>query len=310
MINKESIYPVAFFVFKRPSSTLQFLNIIKKAGINKLYIFADGPRNKLEKVETDAVRANIDKFKLENPNIRVQAYHSEINLGLKQNIIQGLSKVFSIESAAIILEDDCLPTLDFFRFTREMLLKYKDDTRVMSITGTSVGVATDASYAFTKYTQCWGWASWARAWKLYDPTISKFNSSSWDVLADSLGLNHVMRLYFRTMLTVVKAGWIDTWDFQWSFAHFLNHGLAITPSANLITNIGFDNVATNTKTKTSAASMTTTALKFPLTHPLDVVENLDISHKIETSFYANPVAILGLLRQYVYWKWSIYANRH
>jgi hypothetical protein len=111
------------------------------------------------------------------------------------------------------------------------------------------------------------------------------------------------------MLNIVKDGWISTWDFQWSFAHFIHRGLAIAPAHNLIKNIGFDSAATNTKTKTRVAGMSSHELDWPLRHPSDIVENLSVSDQIEKHFYYNPVAILGLVRQYIYWTWSKYGHR-
>jgi hypothetical protein len=303
-------YPVAFFVFKRPASTTRFLELIKQAGITKIYIFADGPRNAIEKRETDLVKENIEQFSISNSSITIVPHYSNNNLGLKQNIITGLTKVLKSEEAAIVLEDDCLPTLDFFVFTSQMLTKYRDNQTIMSVNGTSVGGTFQYSYAFTKYAQCWGWATWARAWKLYDPRLSSFTSAKWKLLADQLVISHLMRWYWGAMLSIVKAGRINTWDFQWSYAHFVHHALAIAPSVNLVTNIGFDEMATNTKTKTNTSAMPTSSLDFPLSHPPQVEENLSVSHQIESHFYFNTVALLGLFRQYIYWNWSKYVNRH
>jgi len=303
-------YPVIFFVFKRPATTREFLELMKDAGIKKIYIFADGPRNVIEKRETDKVKVNIDEFQSAHKDIELITSYSHKNIGLKRNIVDGLTKVFSNESAAIIIEDDCLPTLDFFRFTNDMLLKYQDDQMVMSVNGTSTGGDFEHSYDFSQYPQCWGWATWARSWQLYDANLSSFDSDSWTKLSHKRGFSPLLSWYWQTMLTMVKVGWINTWDFQWSFTHFLYHGLSIAPSVNLIKNIGFDGAATNTKTKTRVADIKTTLLSWPLNHPSKIMENQSVSRRAVKDFYLNPVAILGMLRQYIYWKWSIYAHRH
>lgn len=297
-------FPVVFFVFKRPLTTKSFLDIMVKAGIKKIYIFADGPRNEIDKKDTDLVKSTISEYALGNPNIKIVTHYSTQNIGLKQNIISGLNTVFKLEPAAIIMEDDCLPTLDFFRFTSEMLVKYQDVKKIMSVNGTSTGGDFNHSYDFTKYSQCWGWATWSRAWSLYDPELSEFTKESWNNLAKSLNLNFVLRWYWYTILSIVKTGWIRTWDYQWSYAHFINNGLAIAPSTNLISNIGFDSVATNTKTKTKVADMQTASLNWPLIHPKEIKENKSISKQIEKNFYSNPIAILGLIRQCIYLLWS------
>ncbi|MBP9669854.1 hypothetical protein KBD75_00455 [Candidatus Woesebacteria bacterium] len=303
-------YPVVFFVFKRHATTWAFLDHIIDAGISTIYVFADGPRNDIDKIDTGLVRKEIERFQTRHPEITVIPKFSSVNLGLKKNIIRGVSAVFEHEEAVIILEDDCLPTLDFFKFTSEMLIKYADDKSVMSVNGTSTGGKFEYSYDFNLYPQCWGWATWRRAWRLYDPTLSHFTKAEWDNLAHKHNFSPLLKWYWGTMLTMVKDGWINTWDFQWSYAHFYHDGLSIAPSVNLIKNIGFDNVATNTKTKSKVSGMATNLLKWPLIHPKGVIENQSVTHKATYDFYLNPIAIGGLLRQYIYWKWSNYVNRH
>lgn len=303
-------YPVAFFVFKRPKYTYDFLSRMHESGIKKIYLFADGPRNGQDKILTDQVKSEITRFKKSHKDITLITHYSPQNVGLRQNIITGLNTVFTYEQAAIIVEDDCAFSPDFFRFTQIMLTKYQRVAKVMSINGMSVGGNYRGySYSFTKYPQCWGWATWKRAWDLYDPTMPSFNNKSWAALSQKLNLPIILRSYFELMFNLVKKGQINTWDFQWTYTHFVNQGLAISPSTNLVTNIGFDSAATNTKTKTSVAALKAGSLPVVLNHPNMIVENLTISHQIERKFYANPVAILGLLRQYLYYLWGTYAHR-
>lgn len=303
-------YPVVFFVFKRPKYTYDFLIRMYDAGIKKVYVFADGPRNEEEKILTDAVRAEIERFKTDHKDIALITHFANQNTGLRKNIINGLNLVFKNEAAAIIIEDDCEPSPDFFKFTKAMLTKYGGEPRVMSINGMSVGGDYgDYSYGFTKYPQCWGWATWAKAWKLYDPQMVGFNPQSWDTLSDSLGFSVILKKYFLVMFNLIQKGQINTWDFQWTYAHFVSHGLAISPCVNLVKNIGFDKAATNTKVKSSVSSLATVELSFPLKHPTNIIENKSIGMAIERSFYKNPIAVLGLIRQYFYYLWSRHAPR-
>jgi len=303
-------YPVIYFVYKRTKNIKIFLDIMFKAGVKKIYIFGDGPKNEEEKIHTDKVRELIADYQSKNGEVEIQASLFTYNKGLKINIIDGLNNVFKIEQAGIIIEDDCLPNKDFFRFANEVLDKYKHDTKIMSINGTSLGGKFKHSYDFTKYPQCWGWATWARAWKLYDRNLSYLTQASWDIELKYLNLGTIVRWYWHTLYLMIGSGQIKTWDYQWSFAHFFNHGLSIVPSVNLIKNTGFDNYATNTKIKNNVANLKTQNVTWPLIHPTNICENSLISHQIERHFYSSPIAIFGLLRQYFYWRLGIYANRN
>jgi len=305
-----SVAPVVFFVFKRPTYTKLFLDLIKDSGTKKIYVFADEGRGDSEKKLAAKVREIITKYKKDNKGLKIIPNFAKKNLGLKKNIIDGLNNVFGIEEKAIILEDDCLPHRDFFTFASEMLDRYQLDEEVMSITGTSVYSGDKYSYSFTKYQQCWGWATWARAWKKNDPNMIEFDSHTWINMKKRLWNTWLQRWYWQSILYLVKVGQINTWDFQWSYAHFMNEGLAIMPARNLITNIGFDKHASNTKVRTKTADMETSSLNFPLSHPPKIRENLSTSCAIERHFYLTPVAIIGMLRQYLYFYIKKYANRY
>ena len=303
-------YPVVLFVFKRPSTTKIFLDLIALASIEKIYIFADGPRDREEEVLTSQVKNITQQFASSHKSIQMITKFSDHNIGLKNTFIDGLNSVFQKETAAIILEDDCLPTPDFFKFTASMLTKYYDQPKVMSIAGTSIGSFNHNSYDFSRYQLCWGWATWARAWKLYDPHMKLMGSPVWKNRIFKITKFPHMRWYWNMMLSIVKSGWLNTWDYQWAYSLFISDGLAIIPKCNLVSNIGFDKAATNTLVKSNVSNMATSSLKWPLTHPKEVIDNSKLSESIEHYFYNNPIAILGMLRQYFYWKRSQYAHRY
>lgn len=293
--------PIALFLYKRPERSRKILDLIISSHPQTIYIFSDGPQSPTDKPDVMAVRAVVKEFKQANPKINFIISSSASNLGLRASIESGLHKVFSKEKTAIILEDDCIPSPVFFRFMNEMLVKYQTDPRVMSITGSGHRASNRYSYDFSIYEQCWGWATWQRAWHLYDPTLPKY---------ETLKLpSRIMTHYWRTMLKLVKHGQVNSWAFIWSYAHFTHSGLAIIPSSNLISNVGFDHKATNTAFKSSLAALPHEDLHFPLSHPNVVKANPVLDRLIEQKYYNNPVAILGLLRQYLYYLWNAYVNR-
>jgi len=284
-------YPLVLFLYKRPQNTLKILNKAVKANIKKIYAFIDGPKQSTDLDLINQTKKIINEFTKTHPSMNVVVFSAKKNLGLQHSIVLGLNKVFQKETAAIILEDDCLPSPDFFQFTSEILTKYKNHPKVMSVTGSGVGKHSSYSYDFSRYQQCWGFGTWRRSWKLYDSKLTKLTPLNWK--------NYYMRHYFNTMLFLTKAGQVNSWAFKWSFAHFINDGLAIIPTGNLIRNIGFDSVATNTRTNSPLFSIKITKMKFPLKHPKQVKENLKLSKKIEKLYYKNIIGFLGMLRQFI-----------
>lgn len=134
MVNEQINTPVVFIIFKRPDTTEKVFEAIRRVKPPKLLVVADGPRAEQpsEVEKCSATRAIIDRV---DWNCEVLKNYSETNLGCMQRVSSGLDWVFKTVPEAIILEDDCLPDATFFRFCEELLERYRDDERVMSVCG-------------------------------------------------------------------------------------------------------------------------------------------------------------------------------
>ena len=269
--------PVAFIIFNRPDTTERVFAEIAKAKPPKLLVVGDGPRagreGEAEKVAaTRTIIARVDW------PCEVITNFSEINLGCKLRVSSGLDWVFEQVEEAIILEDDCLPNPTFFRFCQEMLARYRDDQRIGMISGDNFqfgNMRNQDSYYFSKYVHIWGWASWRSKWQeSYDVSLEKWplvRESKW--LGDILGRKEEVA-YWTNIFEKVYLGKIDTWDYQWVFANFIQGRVNIMPNVNLISNIGFGRPdATHTLANSKEANLPTEAMMFPLIHPLVLVVN-------------------------------------
>jgi len=154
-------------------------------------------------------------------------------------VSSGIDWIFTQVEEAIILEDDCIPHPTFFGYCEKMLAKYRDDPRVMMISGSNFAVAPldiPESYVFSQYANIWGWATWRRAWSLYDVEMKMW--PEYRRQGQLLGLLQEprVRAYYQEVWDRIIS--INTWDFQWSFCCLFNNGLCVVPRANLITNVG------------------------------------------------------------------------
>lgn len=208
----------------------------------------------------------------------------EHNLGCGPAMAQGIGWVFDHVDRAIILEDDCFPDPTFFTFCDELLERYKDDSRVMQIAGSNlsapIGAFGGSSYSFASFPLVWGWATWRRAWNLYD-----FEMKTWPEFRDNgmLGGLHARpqrRAQLRREWNHIHAG-NGTWDHQWQYAVMSQHGFSIYPSTNLISNLGFREDATQTTGAGSMAAIPVKAMEFPLIHPPLVAHNPRVEKFLE-----------------------------
>lgn len=278
--------PIVLMIFNRPLLTQQVFNEIRNAKPKKLLVIADGPRpGRGEDVEKClAARKIIEQIDWE---CEVKKNYEVANLGCKRRVVSGLDWVFSMEEEAIILEDDCVPHPSFFPFCQELLARYRDDQRIMTISGNNFQDGqrrTADSYYFSRYAHIWGWATWRRAWKFYNVDMNLWpvvRGGKW--LFDMLGsiradvkdgqcwfdVRGSMKTieYWYKIFDYTYGGRIDTWDYQLLFTSWLQNSLHILPNVNLVSNIGFGVDATHTKTISKGANLPVTRMAFPLVHP-------------------------------------------
>jgi hypothetical protein len=260
--------PILLLVFNRPDYTNQVLERLRTVRPTRLYVAADGPRpgNKDDQQRCAAVRQAIDEI---DWSCDVERLFQDGNLGCKKGVETGIDWFFGQVDKGIILEDDCVPDPSFFVFAQAMLHRYEADERVMMVSGTNrVGRwhRNGYSYHFSRHGVIWGWATWRRAWAKHDRTLEAWDDPGVRArVAELLGpaQYEVRARQFES----VRKGQLDTWDYGWMFT-VMRYGVAVVPSVNLITNIGFGQDATHTFNEySSGANMRAFRLSFPLHHP-------------------------------------------
>jgi hypothetical protein len=278
--------PIVFIIFRRPDVTAKVFESIRQLRPKKLFVIADGPRpNKPGEAEKCAeTRAIIDRV---DWDCEVFKRYAEHNLGCGVNISQGISWVFEQVEDAIILEDDCLPHPDFYHYCEHLLDRYKDDDRIMHISGNqnllNYNKEIKYSYYYSRYPVIWGWATWRRAWEKYSFTMDnwvEFLEGGWlDRLFDDKRSSYV---WHRNLKDVYSNQY--TWDYQWFFTCWTQSGLAIMPKVNLVSNIGFGEGATHTSDSNNLwSNLPVESLSFPLEHPPFIIRDAFADHHLQNT---------------------------
>jgi hypothetical protein len=274
--------PVVFIIFKRPDTTEKVFEAIRQAKPPKLLVIADGPRADKpgEAEKCAAARAIIDRV---DWDCEVLKNYADVNMGCKLRVSSGLDWVFDTVEEAIILEDDCLPHPTFFRFCEELLEKYRDDERIMTITGTNLlseWKSNVQSYHFSYYFNCWGWATWKRVWNTYDVNMKLWSETEAqdrvkDVIADQEQFDNR-----RILLDSTYLGGNNSWAYQFFFMCLLYSGMSITPCLNLVSNIGFTSEGTNTTAHNDErANSPVYGMEFPLKKPLGIAVDREYDYR-------------------------------
>lgn len=262
-------------VFNRPGPTRLVFAAIASARPDRLLVIADGPRSdrKGEQQLCDEVRrivSNVDW------PCKVETNFSDQNLGCRRRVISGLDWVFSLVEEAIILEDDCLPDPTFFPYCAELLDRYRDCDQIGIIGGFNPmqrSFPFPYSYYFTRMVQIWGWATWRRTWRKYDPSLTNWPEIKNSRLLELMWRRRKEAKMWTEIFDRIHAGvGPDTWDYQLVYSLWSQNLLNIVPSRNLIQNIGFGEEATHTKKADPGLKIQAQTLTFPMTHPPAILD--------------------------------------
>lgn len=273
-----ALAPVVLFVYNRPDHTRKTVEALQRnflAKDSELFIFSDAPKNQAVTSGVTEVRRylhTITGFK------KVLVVERQENWGLAQSIIQGVTEIVNKYGRVIVLEDDLVTSPNFLEFMNQGLEVYKDDSKAMEISGYCYPVKGELpdTFFFRQMT-CWGWATWARAWKYFSPDAKQLleEIKSRNLLKE-FNIDGVFN--FSSQLEANIAGRIKTWAIKWYASAFLQGGLALHPAESLVQNIGHDN----------------TGVHSTRTH-LFYIDNLaDKVKVVRQPVVENPVAVLAI----------------
>jgi hypothetical protein len=288
--------PVALIVFNRPQTTQRVFDAVASVRPSKLLVVADGPR--ASKPDEESLCSQVREIvRAVDWPCELLTNFSKNNLGCQERVISGLDWVFSEVEEAIILEDDCLPSVSFFPFCQELLEKYRGDDRVASISGTNLVeryVNIEDSYFFSQLGGIWGWATWRSAWFRYDRQLK-----DWPKLRRE---NMLSEIFDRRNAVAYWTGIFDamhenrgpnTWDYQWLYTRLKDHALTIVPRVNLIANIGFGIGSTHTRQVDPRLTPSTKTIEFPLRHPSSFIPLRSVDRHIQELFTASFLQLLS-----------------
>ena len=232
--------PVLFIVFNRPDTTKIVFEAIRKARPKKLFIAADAPRYPLKK-EYELCEQVRNIAQQVDWSCEVKTLFQETNLGVGRGGVEGINWFFEHVESGIILEDDCVPSEEFFQFCAQGLKKFEHDASVMMLGGTSYllgGHSNLQGYYRSSFYSIWGWATWRRAWQSYS-----YDISSWGVSVTYRDLkiffgNVLIAQRWARMFDDIKNHRLEAWDIQWVFACVKNHGYSLAIPFNMISNVG------------------------------------------------------------------------
>lgn len=232
--------PIALFAYKRPGHLRRVVESLRRnplAEASDLVVFCDAPRSSSDAPAVREVRsyvADITGFR------SVTVRERDENFGLARSLTQGVSEMLRTRERAIVLEDDILVSPFFLQYMNDALDRYAADTRVASVQGYCYPVSSPLpSTFFLRGADCWGWATWRRAWALYRDDAAQLHE---ELVASNLvaAFDFQGSFPFSKALEQQARGATNSWAIRWYASAFLASSLSLYPGRSLVQNIGLD----------------------------------------------------------------------
>lgn len=265
--------PVSIFFYRRPEHLHQVMAKIREARPMVLFGISDGPKPDNPEIQRGVVESRKVFREVIDWPCQWELLERPVNVGSYLSVSGGLDWVFERVGETIVLEDDTVPDLSFFRLTAELLEKYRADSKIGAICGNNYDDPKDwsgeASYRFTRYHHSWGWGTWRRAWQYFDreekllAEVPKLRKENW------MKLSRREWVYWERCFQRTYARKLDAWDYRWTLSLWRHRMVCVIPRVNLVRNIGFDEKATHTVERdfASLGMHHSRAAEFPLSHP-------------------------------------------
>lgn len=233
--------PVALFVYNRPDFTRQTVEALLAntvANQTSLHVFSDASRDEAASLAVAEVRSyirSITGFK------SITIVERETNFGLARSIMDGVTSMCEEYGRVIVMEDDLVTSPIFLSYMNDALTLYEHEDRVMQVSGHMAHVPEFSQRneaLFVPFITSWGWGTWARAWKHFDPL-----AHGWEKIRGDRAMRNRFNLEghfdYATMLELQMNGKVDSWAIRWYLSVFLRNGIALFPPQSLVRNIGF-----------------------------------------------------------------------
>jgi len=240
-----SYAPILLFVYNRPEHAQMAIQSLQQNSLSQdseLFIYSDAAKNEEAQPAVDEVRKRIHTV---GGFAKVTIIERDKNWGLAKSIIDGVTTQVKKFGRVIVLEDDLVVAPHFLKFMNDALEMYKDEPKVGHIQACDFTKDTTLPDTFLiKWTGSWGWATWERAWQLFNPNgEALLNELEERRLTKVFDFNGSYR--FTRMLRRQIQGKNNSWAIRWNASLFLKDVLSLNVGKSLVQNIGFDGSGTN-----------------------------------------------------------------
>jgi len=201
-------------------------------GEYELFVSVDGPRPDVFS-DIALVDQSVEEFQrgILGKNYRIN--RSSTNKGVKNAVIDAIDWCFEFVDALIIIEDDLNFDRSMIDFLVYALSAHNCNPKIWSVNCNRVGVYD--SPVLTKYSHCWGWATWKDRWEQFDIGSINVDASIKNAVA-TYGGGLLFEKYWRSMWEMQVSRRINSWNIPWVFKMWELGRYSLSPPCNIVVN--------------------------------------------------------------------------
>ena len=280
----KQLAPIILFVYNRLWHTQQTVEALQKndlASESELFIYADGAKqeNDPKVAEVRNYIKTISGFK------KITIIERKKNWGLADNIIDGVTEIVNKYGRIIVLEDDIVTSVGFLKYMNDALTMYQEEDKVRQVSGYQYNIVSEKIKIpiLHRRTTSWGWATWERAWSLFNLDIE--NLISLFTLNERITFNIDGTTDRYSMLELQRQGKINSWAIRWAASLHLRKSLVLWPPYSLIKNIGHDGSGVHCGNSVEQNKVVIQNDVIPYIYPKKIKENLKYLLKIKKYYF-------------------------
>lgn len=235
--------PVVIIAYNRPDKVRRLIRQLRNFSPQHVVFAVDGPKSfkpgDIGKVaEVQALVESIDW----TPN--VETLFRPVNIGLRAAVTEAVSYAISQFGQAIILEEDTIPGPNWIPYASVMLERYRYSHEIEHISGYNlapdyVQTGRGQGSRLSRYPESIAWATWDRAWNLFDGSLEWAHDVPVHNLAEIVG-SRAGALRWKQNFADAEAGRISTWAYRWIASMWSRGSFVLSPNQNLVTYGGYD----------------------------------------------------------------------
>ena len=237
--------PILLFTYNRLTHTRRCVEALLKnplATESELFIYSDGAKDASSQESVNEVRQYIHTIRGFR---QITIIERNENWGLARSIIDGVTTQVNRYGKVIVLEDDLVVAPHFLQFMNDALETYKNEPKVGHRQACDFTQDPTLPETFLiKWTGSWGWATWDRAWKHFNPNgkelLDELTQRKLTYTFDFNGKYGYTRMLRRQI-----EGKNNSWAIRWNASLFLKGILSLNVGRSLVQNEGFDGSGTN-----------------------------------------------------------------